>query len=230
MINKGLGIYIFTLNMLNTSDVCCWFLLLGMNSSDSKCGYVSVEVANPNPQPPAFLRGVKNPFSGQPLSFTSQGHSRSQMGLAAYSPSLHSYLQRLESSLCKPQAPAPEKCLGQADDYIKWTGLPSVTICAKCPVLSLTPARFVIIPIHALSLFLLSAHSSLSVSLTQSQSISLPYWHSLSCFVSYATDSSVTLRLFRFSKPFRLSKGTSVRVTYHHHNSHITQRTSDALL
>lgn len=125
-----------------------------------KCGFVSVEVTNPNPanpQPSVSLGEVKTKtFSGQALSCINQGHCSSQMGLAARSPSLHSYLRRLMSSWCKPQAPDPEKKPGSS----RW--LHQEDRLAKCyyqyqmSILPLTPAPFVIIPIHALSLFLLS--------------------------------------------------------------------------
>lgn len=62
------------------------------------------------------------------FSSTSQGYCYCQMELAAHLPGLHLHLQRLVSSRCKPQAPAPGKknpkktSSGQADDCIKRTG------------------------------------------------------------------------------------------------------------
>lgn len=122
-----------------------------------------------------LLGGKKATFSSQPLSCTSQGYCSSQMGLAAHSPRLHSYLQRLVSSRCKPHAPAPQKQPGSSRRLHQEDRL------AKCYYQSQMSRSF---PSHLLnlssfpfmlthSLFLLSVHSLLSVPLAQSQSLSL---------------------------------------------------------
>lgn len=92
----------------------------------------------------------------------------------------------------------PRNSLGQADDYIKRMDSPSVTMSAKCPVRSLTPARFVIIPIHIFSLYC----TFITLGLTHSESVafvtvlkSSPVSFS---FLKNPTNSSVTL--LRFSK------------------------------
>lgn len=222
MINKGLGTFFFFYCECAPHIGC----LLPMPASRHK--FIRQEMwvckcRSNKPQPTttslSWRVKKKNPFQANRSSCTSQGHCSSQMGLAAYSPSLRSYLQRLESSLCKPQAPAPEKKPGSSRRLRQEDGL------AKCYYRRQMSRSFPHTcsichhPIHALSLFLLSAHSSLPVSLTQSQSISLARRHLLSRFVSCVTDSFVTLSLFRFSEPFRPSEGTSVRATYHHHQS-----------
>lgn len=126
------------------------------------------------------MKEKKKTFSGQSLSCTSQGYCSSQTGLAEHSPSLRSGLQRLVSSRCKTTRSCPrERARVTPMITSRGQGLPSVTISAKCPVLPLTPAQFVTIPIDALSLFLLSAHPSLSVTLAQSRVCFLCHCESL---------------------------------------------------
>lgn len=194
-----------------------------LNTSGKKCGFVSVEVTNPKPTTTRrFLGGVKKKklFSGQLLSCTRQSHRSSQTGAgSSFAQPALVHLQRLVSSRCKNhKLPPRRKGPGQADDYIKRTGSPSVTTGAKRPVPSLTPARFVIVPARAPSLRLLSAHSSRSVSLDQSQSPSLPCWHSLSLVLFRM--SPIPLPLWQDSEtPLGLSDGTSVRAAYYRHQS-----------
>lgn len=122
------------------------------------------------PQPPALTGGVKK-ITFQANSSPAQAKVTAaakwgwQHNRPACTHTCKDLCPRCINHKLLPQRKGP----GQTDDYIKRMGLPSVTISAKCPVLTLTPARFVILPIHALSLFLLSAHSSLSVSLKVSQ-------------------------------------------------------------
>lgn len=142
-------------------SISCQFMLLGINSSEKKSGFVCAEEVT-NPTQPTHNTSV---VWGQWFFYTSQGHCSSQIGLAARLPSLHSSLWGVMSSRCKPQPhpPTARKRPGRADDQ-EYVGLPSVTICAKRWVLSLlTPARFVIIPILlSHSLYCLHIHHSLS--------------------------------------------------------------------
>lgn len=109
------------------------------------------------------------------------------MELAAHLPGLHLCLQRLVSSRCKPQAPAPGKKKNKKNKNpevklmiaSRGQGRPSVTIGAKCPVLSLPPAPLVIIPVPAFPPPLSSPrHRSASHSISLSPSLD---WHFLSC-------------------------------------------------
>ena len=166
-----------------------------------------------------LLGGKKATFSSQPLSCTSQGYCSSQMGLAAHSPRLHSYLQRLVSSRCKPHAPAPQKQPGssrrlhQEDRLAKCYYQSQMSRSFPSHLLNLSSFPFML----TLSLFLLSVHSLLSVPLAQSQSLSLTCCRSPSSLFLMRPTS---LSLLRFSQtPFRLSRGTSVRVTCNHHQS-----------
>lgn len=93
-------------------------------------------------------------------------------------------------------------------------GRPSVTIGAKCPVLSKPPAPLVIIPVPAFPLSCSSivlSPSSLCISLHQS--LSFPGLTFSFMFVSHAADSFVTPSLFSRSKPIMVHKDTSDRVT-----------------
>lgn len=134
------------------------------------------------------------------LSRTSQGYCSCQMGLAAHLPGLHSHLLRLVSSRCKPQAPAPDKKPGsswwlhQEDRLAKCYH--------QCQMSHSFPHTCSIchhshVPIPAL---LLSARSSPSVSLTQSQSFSPSGLTFSFMFVSYTTDSFVTLKSLQVLK------------------------------
>lgn len=171
---------------------------------------------NPRPTKTSLTRRCerkKKTFSGQSLSCTSQGYCSSQTGLAEHSPSLRSGLQRLVSSRCKTTRSCPrERARVTPMITSRGHGLPSVTISAKCPVLPLTPAQFVTIPIDALSLCLLSAHPSLSVTLAQSRV----------CFLCHC--ESLQIHFFWLSNTAHLS-GSHITVISHN----ITRRTSAAV-
>lgn len=98
---------------------------------------------------------MKQTVSSQPLFFTSQGHCIGQMWLAVHLPSCTHTSKDLCPHGVNHKLVPLRKSLGQADDYIRGTGLPSVTISAKCSALSLTHTRFVYMPIQALSSILL---------------------------------------------------------------------------
>lgn len=135
-----------------------WFLRLGIRL-DLKCGFISAGVTNRKPQP-VLLEGLKkkkkkHTVSSQPLFFTSQGHCIGQMWLAVHLPSCTHTSKDLCPHGVNHKLIPLRKSLGQADDYIRGAGLPSVTISAKCSALSLTHTRFVYMPIQALSSILL---------------------------------------------------------------------------
>lgn len=132
------------------------------------------------------------------LSCTSQGYCSCQMGLAAHLPGLHSHLLRLVSSRCKPQAPAPDKKPGSSWWLHQEDGLAKCY--HQCQMSHSFPHTCSIchhVPIPAL---LLSARSSPSVSLTQSQSFSPSGLTFSFMFVSYTTDSFVTLKSLQVLK------------------------------
>lgn len=190
--------------------VCCRFLLLGINSSGKKCGFLSVEVTNLNPA---------NLQLSALLFCTSQGQCSSQMGLAARFPSLHSYLQRVMSSRCKPQAPAPEKKLRSGRWLHQKDGL------AKCYYQCQMFRSFP----HTCSISHHSRSCSLTLSIVRTFITLLSHSFKVSPFHSHADIFSLVYFLcYRFLchsegpqilKPARLSKGTSVRVMSYHHQS-----------
>lgn len=141
------------------------------------------------------------------------------MGLAAHSPRLHSYLQRLVSSRCKPHAPAPRKQPGSS----RW--LHQEDRLAKCYYQSQMSRSF---PSHLLNLSSFPLMLALSLSIVCTF-ITLCPSRSKSVFVTNTLTFSrsslfltrpIPLSLLRFSQtPVRLSRGASVRVTCNRHQS-----------
>lgn len=177
-----------------------------MNSSDKNCGFVRVVVTNSNLQPysPAQAKvTVAAKWGWQHICLACTHNSKDLCPRGVN----HKLLP-------------PIKSPGQADDYIKRTGSPTVTISAKCLVLSLTPAPFVIIPIFPFPLsYCLHVHHPLSHSLKVSPFHSLD-WHFLSClYLTPLIRLSLSI-LFTFSKTIRVHRDTCVRVTYYHQSQY----------
>lgn len=150
------------------------------------------------------------------------------MGLAAHSPRLHSYLQRLVSSRCKPHAPAPRKQPGSS----RW--LHQEDRLAKCYYQSQMSRSF---PSHLLNLSSFPLMLALSLSIVCTF-ITLCPSRSKSVFVTNTLTFSrsslfltrpIPLSLLRFSQtpsgcPEAHLSGSHATVISHN----ITQRTSGA--
>lgn len=148
------------------------------------------------------------------------------MGLAAHSPRLHSYLQRLVSSRCKPHAPAPRKQPGSS----RW--LHQEDRLAKCYYQSQMSRSF---PSHLLNLSSFPLMLALSLSIVCTF-ITLCPSRSKSVFVTntltFSRSSLFHTRpipfesLEIFSNPLQAVQLSGSHATVISHN--ITQRTSGA--